>query len=366
MYGCFPITPPWTTDTRPFALYPESPAKINARFPVFNNAIREHPKFIDLNDPDMVHDVGIDPRGSIFFVCHGYLEAGDRPWIQTMVNALIDQDLHGTASVVVVDWGHAEASKPPYVKAVANTRLVGAVVAHIIHLIYEELKMQNLDKVHLIGHSLGSHISGYAGYTLQKDFNLQVGRITGLDPADPFFKDTDPIVRLDASDAKYVDVIHSDAKPFVTGGLGMEKAIGHVDFYPNGGYDNPGCDQGMASYIEQESGSFFMGMQQFLSCDHLRSYQFFTESIQPKCPFNAIECDSWENFKAGNCFRCDHDHRCLPFGFPSQQAYKRLAANGEIRSAAPIKMYLMTDARPPYCRKYISRVDRFWVESLGN
>lgn len=146
----------------------------------------------------------------------------------------------------------------------------------------------------MIGHSLGSHLSGYAGYTLQKDFNLKLGRITGLDPAEPFFKDSDPLVRLDISDAKFVDVIHSDAKPFMRGGLGMQKAIGHVDFYPNGGYDNPGCSQGMSTYIEQERGSFFWGVQQFVSCNHLRSHQFFTESIMPKCPFVAITCDSYE------------------------------------------------------------------------
>lgn len=51
-----------------------------------------------------------------------------------MVNALLDEDLYGTASVVVVDWGGG--SSPPYTQAVANIRLVGAITAHIIHLIH--------------------------------------------------------------------------------------------------------------------------------------------------------------------------------------------------------------------------------------
>lgn len=236
----------------------------------------------------------------------------------------------------------------------ANTRLVGAITAHIIHLIYEELGLKNLDKVHVIGHSLGSHISGYAGFTLQKDFNLKLGRITGMDPAEPFFKDTDPLVRLDQSDAKYVDVIHTDAKSFVRGGLGMQQAIGHVDFYPNGGFDNPGCGQGMSDYIEQERGSFFMGVRQFVSCNHLRAYEFFTESIEPDCPFNAIGCDSYADFKAGRCFKCDQDHPCIRFGLHSYESYKRLQENGLIRSSDPIKTYLMTDAKSPYCRKWTS------------
>lgn len=44
-------------------------------------------------------------------------------------------------------------------------------------------------------------------------------------------------------------MIHTDIVPLTRGGLGMPAAIGHVDFYPNGGYDNPGCDKPMQHYI---------------------------------------------------------------------------------------------------------------------
>lgn len=233
----------------------------------------------------------------------------------------------------------------------ANTRLVGAITAHIIHLIYEELRLANLSKVHIIGHSLGAHIAGYAGYTLQKDFNLKVGRISGLDPAQPFFNDVDPVVRLDKSDAKFVDIYHTDAKSFVRGGMGIQESIGHVDFFPNGGSDNPGCGQGMTDYIEQERGSFFRGVQQFVSCNHLRAYEFFTESIMPKCPFVAIGCESYAAFKEGQCFQCDADHPCLQFGLEAYQSYKRLADHHMIRDNRPIEVYLMTDAKAPYCSK---------------
>ena len=64
--------------------------------------------------------------------------------------------------------------------------------------------------VHIIGHSLGAHTAGYAGERIQK-----LGRITGLDPAEPYFQGMSENVRLDPSDAEFVDVIHSDASSIV-------------------------------------------------------------------------------------------------------------------------------------------------------
>lgn len=63
----------------------------------------------------------------------------------------------------------------------------------------------------------------------------------GMDPAGPFFEGYDNRVRLNPTDAKFVDVIHSNAKPMTQGGAGMYAACGHVDFYPNGGREQPGC-----------------------------------------------------------------------------------------------------------------------------
>lgn len=116
------------------------------------------------------------------------------------MNALLDRDRTSSASVITVDW--SGGASPPYSQAVANIRLVGVITAHILFRVYEQFKLKNLDQVHLIGHSLGAHLSGYTGSALQKEFNLVLGRITALDPAEPLFTDTEPIVRLDANDAK--------------------------------------------------------------------------------------------------------------------------------------------------------------------
>ena len=86
------------------------------------------------------------------------------------------------------------------------------------------------------------------------DSNLTLDRpllsflFIGLDPAGPLFTNVgDARFRLDKSDAKYVDVIHTDMPP--KGGLlgfGMRKEAGHADFFPNGGVRQPGCRQKLA------------------------------------------------------------------------------------------------------------------------
>ena len=42
----------------------------------------------------------------------------------------------------------------------------------------------------------------------------------GLDPAGPYFENTDPRVRLDPTDAQFVDVIHTDGTHNLLLGLG--------------------------------------------------------------------------------------------------------------------------------------------------
>ena len=113
-------------------------------------------------------------------------------------------------NVIFVDWGGG--SLPLYSQAAANTRLVGLEVARVINTLIEEHEVHAED-VHIIGHSLGSHIAGYAGERIPG-----LGRISGLDPAEPLFQGMPYFVRLDPTDALFVDVIHTDDKSIIMGG----------------------------------------------------------------------------------------------------------------------------------------------------
>lgn len=82
------------------------------------------------------------------------------------------------------------------------------------------------NKLHIVGHSLGAHVSGMLGNILRwyESVNLAVERITGLDPAGPCFKETLEDFRLDRSNADFVDVIHTQHSN--TFSLGSKELLG--------------------------------------------------------------------------------------------------------------------------------------------
>ena len=83
--------------------------------------------------------------------------------------------------------------------------MVGAYVAKFVLFLRDNFQV-GPEHVHVIGHSLGAHAAGYAGAAI-KEAGGVLGRITGLDPAGPYFTNMPEVVRLDPSDAAYVDTV---------------------------------------------------------------------------------------------------------------------------------------------------------------
>lgn len=88
---------------------------------------------------------------------------------------------------------------------------------------------------------------------LKYDLKIFFLSSTGLDPAGPLFEKRSANDRLDAAHASFVDVIHTDTRtitldplikipiPKVLFKLGTKRRLGDSDFYPNDGYNQPGC-----------------------------------------------------------------------------------------------------------------------------
>lgn len=206
----------------------------------------------------------------------------------------------------VVNW-RAGAVTMNYIVARSRVNKVGRLVAKFIDFLAENgVQLENL---HLIGHSLGAHVSGIAGKKITRG---KIRKIVGLDPAKPLFNFNDTKNRLADTDAEYVEVIHTCA-----GLLGFAEPLGHASFYPNGGKSQPGCGWDMTG-----------------ACAHQRAYEFYIESIyEPK--FYALQCDSLEHVQSGTCEVINH---VLVMG----------AEPGNVRAKGIY--YLQTNSLPTYSR----------------
>lgn len=107
-----------------------------------------------------------------------------------------------------------------------NTEPIGVLIAEALA---DLTATYPVEKIHLIGHSLGAHIVGSAGRNLLYTTEKLVSRITGLDPASPCFNEGEALSGLFRGDAEFVDIIHSNV-----GVLGKKDSIGDADYYPNG------------------------------------------------------------------------------------------------------------------------------------
>lgn len=82
VYGCFPLDGPWITKQRPDNYHPMSPDEIKPIFPVFTYRSQNDPQYININDPFGVTEMGINPRGIIYFITHGFLDTGKNLWVR--------------------------------------------------------------------------------------------------------------------------------------------------------------------------------------------------------------------------------------------------------------------------------------------
>ncbi|CAM9239821.1 unnamed protein product [Lampetra fluviatilis] len=279
---------------------------------------------------------GFNSSARSFLVIHGWsLMPLLDTWVWPLTQALLAQ--RPRCNVLVLDW--LELASARYAEAVRRSRRVGKVIAAMVERV-EEVTGHGAERWHLIGYSLGAHVAGFAGYHVGGG---RVGRITGLDPAGPSFETSlSAGARLSRDDASYVDVVHTHTALGLAPNLGLglgsnlgfsigiRAALGHDDFYPNGGGAQPGCDFDNAVANVQRMG--IVGLAESAKCGEGGELTGFLCSS----PLSV------RAFDEGRCVSCS-GRRCQGLGHRSLR----------VRSArhapqTPRTLYLRTSSTAPY------------------
>ncbi|XP_009272846.1 PREDICTED: phospholipase A1 member A [Aptenodytes forsteri] len=251
-------------------------------------------------------------------IIHGFRALGTKPsWIEGLVHAILHTS---QVNVIAVDWVYG--STGAYPSAVENVTQLALSISQVISKLLA-LGVSGTS-IHIIGVSLGAHVGGLVGHF----HGGQLGRITGLDPAGPKYTRASPEERLDPGDALFVEAIHTDADNF-----GIRIPVGHIDYFINGGKDQPGCPR------------FISAGYKYLICDHMRAVHLYVSALKHSCPIMAFPCASHQDFLNGRCLDCVD-----PFLFSCPRIGLLEQAGVSVRKLPKeVKVYLMTSPSAPFC-----------------
>lgn len=160
-------------------------------------------------------------------------------------------------------------------------RPVGKHIAEVL----VQLTESGLDpaKLELLGFSLGAQTVSYIGRNFQQLSGKNISKITALEPSGPCFRTLGADDRLDASNADFVQVIHTNID-----GFGMATRMGHVDFYINGGEYQP------------SDLNFYPCTS---TCSHFRVLAIWLAALNYPKKFIAIKCDSIQEARSSKCYQ---------------------------------------------------------------
>ncbi|XP_017006834.2 phospholipase A1 VesT1.02 [Drosophila takahashii] len=220
-------------------------------------------------DASSIEDFHFDRSHGTRFVIHGW---GGRYTDSMNVKITKAWLSRGNYNVIVVNWDRSQSVD--YVSSVRAVPGAGTKVGEMIEYLHDHHGM-SLESLEVIGHSLGSHVAGYAGKQVG---NQRIHTIVGLDPAMPLFSYDKPDKRLSTEDAFYVESIQTNG-----GEKGFLKPIGKGTFYPNGGRKQPGCGTDIGG-----------------TCAHGRSVTYYVEAVT-KDNFGTIKCKDYQDALANEC-----------------------------------------------------------------
>lgn len=124
------------------------------------------------------------PKYKNVFIVHGWLNSVKYDLWLNQTKEMIFESHRGRINLFIVDWSSLASNRYYYTSA-SSTKIIGRQLAEFIKFLKNHFLI-NMDHVHIIGHSLGAHIAGFTGKSLQES-GIKIGKITALDPVF-FFK----------------------------------------------------------------------------------------------------------------------------------------------------------------------------------
>lgn len=228
---------------------------------------------IGVDDVAALRSSNFNPFRPTRVVVHGWtgdIKSKDIQWIRK-------EYVKDNYNVIGVDWGKG-AQNPIYSTSRYRVQGTGEAVAKFVEFLIRDGGAR-LEDIVAVGHSLGGHVVGYVGRFLQSTGVGTLPAVVSLDPAGPLFSKSNPDGRINSTDAKHVEVVHT-----ATLNLGFSEPVGTADFYPNGGRLQPGCGWDVSG-----------------NCDHSYSVAFFAESIHSPSGFWGRECGSYDKVTRSGC-----------------------------------------------------------------
>ncbi|KAL3252375.1 hypothetical protein MRX96_017693 [Rhipicephalus microplus] len=138
----------------------------------------------------------------------------------------------------------------------------------------------------------------------------------------------------------------------------MIDPVAHIDFYPNGGVTQPGCEKVIKNFSlkngplarqawlvknAQAARCSQTGLRESVTCRHERANQFAAEALASEasrdpgqCAFVAYACASYEEFLSGKCADCGPDGSgCAVMGLSSISSRPRRGYGQDVHPDEP-------------------------------